>query len=178
MDIDAKQFARRFYDSYSFVLMETKENFADLYKVCRFRLWKEDKELSITEIQDIWEIVLNEYVKDCNHQRPFDSYEDKKEERKYLLADAKKCLHKFGNEDLRHMIFENELRDVEHYELDEYWGIKQADLIIGYDEEKTKETIDAYRNLEENKKSISKKVNQLSPIAIAKMMEIIKEDTR
>lgn len=172
---EQEKFARNFYNHYCFVLMETEENFAELYRVCRFRLWREDKTLTNDDIQNIWKIVIGEYVKD-GRKRKFENYEDRKKERKGLLKDAKKCLHKFHNEDLRSIIFENELRDVEHYELDDYWGIKQADLINGYDEDITKETLDAYYHIEENRKMISNNINKLSPIAIAKITEIIRED--
>lgn len=173
---EQKKFARNFYNHYCFVLMETEENFAELYRVCRFRLWREDETLTNDDIQSVWKLVLGEYVKDCRNNYSRDNYESRKKERVRLLQGAKKCLHKFHNEDLRSIIFENELRDIEHYELDNYWGIKQADLINGYNEDITKETLDAYCHIEENRKMISNNINKLSPIAIAKITEIIRED--
>ena len=176
MNIQEKEkFARRFYDSYAFVLMETEEDFSELYKVFKFRCWREDENLSNDDIQDIWKIVVGEYVKD-GRKGKFDKYEERKRERKYLLKDAKKCLHKFHNEELRSIIFENNLRDIEDSELNDYWGISQSDLIKGYDENITKATIDAYSNVEDNRKMITEKVSKLSPMAIARITEIIKED--
>ena len=170
---EQEKFAKIFYDDYSFVLMETEEDFAELYKVFRFWLWREDENLSNNGIQNIWKIVIGEYVKD-NRGRKFDNYEDRKEQRKYLLKNAKKCLHKLDNEELRSIIFENELRDVEDSELNDYWGIKQSDLIKGYNEDITQATIDAYSNVEDNRKMIAERIDKLSPVAIAKITEIIR----
>ena len=60
--------------------------------------------------------------------------------------------------------------------MNDYWGISQSDLIKGYDENITKATIDAYSNVEDNRKMIAEKVSKLSPMAIARITEIIKED--
>ena len=70
---EQEKFARRFYDSYAFVLMETEEDFSELYKVFKFRCWREDENLSNDDIQDIWKIVVGEYVKD-GRKGKFDNY--------------------------------------------------------------------------------------------------------
>lgn len=172
---EQEKFAAKFYDSYDFVLMESEEDFSELYKFCKFELWREDETLSNDDIQNVWKFVVGEYVKDLRETK-FDNYEDRKRERKYLLKSAKKCMHKFSNEDLRHFIFDNNLRDIEDDELDNYWGIQQSDLLDGYDKDVTKIIFDAYDNIENNRKVIAEKISKLSPIAIAKITEIIKQD--
>lgn len=173
---EQKKLAYKIYNNYAFILMETDENFADFYKAFKFRLFREDEDITNDEREQIWEKVIYQYVKDCNKKGKFDGYQYDKEERKTLIQDATLCLHKLHNEDLRSIIYENELRDIEHYELDGYWGISQKDLIVGYDKNKTNMLIDAYQNIEENKETIEKNIAKLSPMAIVKMMEILKED--
>lgn len=173
---EKKELAWKIYSRYSFVLMENNENFKKLYKCFKLDIWNSlglqwEKDITLfdNDIQDIWEYVIMNFVKDKD-------YNEEKKERKSLLQDAYLCLHKIDNEQLRDIIYQNLLRDIEHNELDNYHGIKQSELAIGYDEQKTNDLINAYKDIEENKKSIKNDIDSLSPTTIYKIMKIIKDE--
>ena len=104
-----KNIAKEFVSQYGYILFDYgQEVFLNFLQLETLKKMDNDFSLDIN-VEEVMRIVYNYFVKNP-HREIYDEIE--LETREYLVEDAKKCIRRLDNEELRDIIFHHPLRDV------------------------------------------------------------------
>lgn len=104
-----KDIAKEFVSQYGYILFDYgQEVFLNFLQLETLKKMDNDFSLDIN-VEEVMRIVYNYFVKNP-HREIYDEME--LEVREYLVEDAKKCIRRLDNEELRDIIFHHPLRDV------------------------------------------------------------------
>ena len=104
-----KNIAKEFVSQYGYILFDYgQEVFLNFLQLETLKKMDNDFSLDIN-VEEVMRIVYNYFVKNP-HREIYDEIE--LETREYLVEDAKKCIRRLDNEELRDIFFHHPLRDV------------------------------------------------------------------
>lgn len=157
-----KDIAKEFVSQYGYILFDYgQEVFLNFLQLETLKKMDNDFSLNIN-VEEVIRIAYNYFVKNP-YREIYD--ETELEEREYLIEDARKCIRRLDNEELRDIIFHHPLRDV----VDENMN----------DEEITNENLIKYKYNSKLAKKIIEQENETRKIAkketIDKIQKILNE---
>lgn len=153
-----KDIAKEFVSKYGYIFFDYgQEVFLNFLQLETLKKMDNDFSLNIN-VEEVMRIVYNYFIKN-QHKEIYDELE--LETREYLIEDARKCIRRLDNEELRDIIFHHPLRDV----IDENMN----------DEEITNENLIKYKYNSKLAKKIIKQENETRKIAKKETIDKIKK---